>query len=93
MFLGTVGCIIVLLYNLVNLVSGWQCGVAVNTGNRLYPRFMQERSMRINSDLKEDFIEKNTLAFKMDSCKQKLYQEILKEEHDEQGRRERRISC
>ena len=40
--------------------------MTVNTGSRLHPRYEQERSMRIKSDLKREFIEKNTHVFKMD---------------------------
>ena len=46
---------IVFLYVLVNLVSGWQCGVAVNTESRLHPRYKQRRSMRTKNGLKKDF--------------------------------------
>ena len=41
-FLDTVGCMILLFYTLVNLVSGWQGGVTVNTKSRLHPRYKQE---------------------------------------------------
>ena len=63
----------------MNLVSRWHCGVTVNTGIRLHPR--RRNTMMIKDSLEQDFIEKNTLVFKMDrgtaGCKQRRYEDFL----------------